>query len=162
MKIGVISDTHITEKSKHLPDAVVKGFKGVDMIVHAGDIGSAGILDTLRSLCPNVKAVWGNMDPDELKRILPEKEIFKAGKYRIAVTHGCGAAHKVIEYVQSLFKHDHVDVIIFGHSHEPCNEKRGGILFFNPGSPTDRMFAPYNSYGIIEAGDTIEGRIVPL
>ena len=56
-----------------------------------------------------------------------------------------------------------VDVIIFGHSHIPCNERIDGVLFFNPGSPTDKIFAPYNSYGMIEiTGKNINARIIKI
>jgi len=60
------------------------------------------------------------------------------------------------------FKNDKVDLIIFGHSHCGLNEKKGGILFFNPGSATDKVFAPYNSYGIIEINDKIKATIIRI
>ena len=60
------------------------------------------------------------------------------------------------------FKKDKVDIIIFGHSHTPENKKIDGILFFNPGSLTDKDFAPYNSYGILELNDEIEAKIIRI
>jgi len=60
------------------------------------------------------------------------------------------------------FKNDRVDLVIFGHSHKAFNEKRGDILYFNPGSPTDQIFSPFNSYGIIEINDKIEARIIKI
>ena len=55
-----------------------------------------------------------------------------------------------------------VDVIVFGHSHTPLNEVEEGVLFFNPGSPTDKVFAPYNSIGILHVDKKIKGEIIRL
>jgi hypothetical protein len=68
-----------------------------------------------------------------------------------------------MELVAQIFEKDKVDIIVFGHSHNPVNETRDGILYFNPGSPTDKMFSPYNSYGIIEINEnSVEGKIIKL
>ena len=61
MKIGVISDTHIPKRAKALPEVVLKAFKDLDHIIHAGDIMSIGVLNTLKELAP-VTAVAGNLD----------------------------------------------------------------------------------------------------
>jgi len=83
------------------------------------------------------------------------------GKFKIGLIHGYGAPKDIINTVRKEF--DKVDVIVFGHSHKAINIKKDGIIFFNPGSPTDSIFAPYKSYGIIEVGDkTIEGKIVKI
>lgn len=132
------------------------------MIVHAGDLADLSVLNKLRSICSNVKAVRGNMDPAVLKKELPEKEIFKIGGFKIGVMHGYGPPNNLIELLTSAFKEEKLDLIIFGHSHSPFNEKRNGILFFNPGSATDKIFSSYNSYGIIEINDKIEGRIIKI
>ncbi len=162
MKIGVISDTHIPDRSKDIPQKILDAFKDVDMIIHAGDLVGLDVLEKLKKVCSNVKAVWGNMDPEEVRKRLPEKEILKVGNHKIAVMHGYGAPNKLIDLLMSIFKNDFVDLIIFGHSHYGVNEKRNGILFFNPGSATDKIFAPYNSFGIIEINDKIEARIIRL
>jgi len=162
MRIGVISDTHIPEKALGLPEKVVKDLKKVDMIIHAGDLIALSVIDMLKNICPNVKAVYGNMDPWEIRENLPEKEIIKIKKHRIGITHGHGHPHYIIETVKKTFQKDKVEVIIFGHSHQPLNEERDGILYFNPGSLTDKIFAPYNSYGIIEINDTIKAWIVRI
>lgn len=162
MKIGVISDTHIPERASSIPQKILDEFKNVDMIIHVGDLTDLGVLNKLRSISSNVKAVRGNMDPDALKKELPEKEIFKIGNFKIGVMHGYGAPNNLIELMTCAFKGEALDLIIFGHSHSPFNEKRNGILFFNPGSATDKIFSPYNSYGIIEINDKIEGRIIKI
>lgn len=162
MRIGVLSDTHINDKTKELPEKLLLDFKNVSMIIHAGDILDSSVLIKLKEICPNVKAVWGNMDPVKLKEKLPEKEIIEAGNYRIGVMHGWGHPGKLIEILKNSFKGDKVNIIIFGHSHSPFNKEENNILFFNPGSPTDKVFSPYNSYGIIEINEKIKASIIKI
>lgn len=162
LRIGVISDTHIPDRAKEIPKKIMDDFKNVDMIIHAGDLVDLAVLEKLKSVCSNVKAVWGNMDPDNLKKMLPEKEILKVGKHKIGVMHGYGAPDNLIAKLSAIFKGDGVDIIIFGHAHYSVNEKIDGVLFFNPGSATDKVFAAYNSYGIIEVNDKIEAQVFKL
>jgi putative phosphoesterase len=160
MKIGVISDTHIPERAPDLPKEVYAAFKNVDLILHAGDFVSIDVLNSLNKICP-VKAVLGNMDYPELKNKLKEKEIISVGKFKIGLIHGQGHPKNLISFIKNAFG-EKMDVIVFGHSHTPLNEKQGDVLFFNPGSPTDTIFSPYRSYGIIEINDEIKGTIVRL
>ncbi|MBU1125183.1 MAG: metallophosphoesterase [Candidatus Omnitrophica bacterium] len=162
MKIGVISDTHISEKTHTIPACILNDFKNAEMIIHCGDLIDLSVLTKLKSVCKVVAAVWGNMDPLEVKDKLPEKEIINVGTHRIGIMHGLGAPNNLIPFLIDRFKQDKVEMIIFGHSHTPCNEKRDGIIFFNPGSATDKVFAPYRSYGIIEIGETIKATIVKV
>jgi len=162
MKIGVIADTHIPDRAKDIPQQILEAFKGVDMIIHTGDLVDPSVLDKLKTVCKQVKAVWGNMDPYEVRKGLPEKEIIPIGKYKIGVTHGYGPANKLINLMAEIFKDEGVNIIIFGHSHSAVNEKKDGILYFNPGSPTDKIFALHNSYGIIEINDKINAKIIKI
>lgn len=162
MRIGVVSDTHIPDRAKDVPQQILEEFKNVDMIIHAGDLVDLSVLNKLKAVCGNVKAVRGNMDSDELRKALPEKEILKIGNYNVGIMHGYGAPHKLIDLLGSIFKNSNVNLVIFGHSHAAFNEKRGDVLFFNPGSPTDKIFSPYNSYGVIEINDKIDARIIKL
>ena len=162
MRIGVISDTHIPDRADQIPQQILEAFKNADMIIHAGDLLDLSVLDQLRTITSNVKAVRGNMDSEEARKKLPEKEIFALGRFKACLMHGYGPPNGLIELLGSIFKEEKPDLIIFGHSHEPFNKTKGGILFFNPGSATDKIFAPYNSYGIIEINDKIEARIIKL
>ncbi len=160
MRILVISDTHIPRSAVDMPEAVYKEIENVDMRVHAGDIVEKDFFEKLKAL-RDVRAVCGNMDSAELRRILKPKEELTVGKFRIGLIHGYGAPANIVETVRSEFKG--VDVIIFGHSHSPLNTTKDGILFFNPGSPTDKIFAQTNTYGILEVTDKkIEGKIIKL
>ncbi len=161
MKIGVISDTHIPFNSDKLPPEVVEHFKECDLIVHAGDIVEADVLKVLENLA-ETKAVFGNMDGLELREKLPQKIVFECAGKTIGVVHGTGPGAKVHQIVEGMFN-EKLDIIIFGHSHMPLVEKRGKTLLVNPGSPTDTIFAPYRSFGIIEIkGDKVDAEIIRI
>ena len=161
MLIGVLSDTHIPKRARELPKKIYDAFKEVDLILHAGDITEPELLDKITQMTKKeVKAVQGNMDSARVKAILPHKEEIEIGKFRIGLTHGTGSADYLIEFVKKQFKK--VDVIVFGHSHLATNKKENGILLFNPGSPSDNLFSPYLSYGILHIGNQIRGEIVKI
>lgn len=162
MRIGVISDTHIPDRADALPKKLVERLKSLDMLIDCGDLVDLCVLKEIRKICGDVKAVSGNMDPPEVKDALPDKIVFKAGKFTIGVSHGIGAPQKLPEMMRQLFKKDKVDLIIFGHSHQPLIDKSSRPWLFNPGSPTDTIFAPYKSFGIIEIDDTMELKIIRL
>ena len=161
MKIGVLSDTHIPVSAGKLPSQIKDFFKDCDLIIHAGDLVEKSVMDDLRKIA-ETKAVYGNMDSPELKKSLPEKIIFKAVGKSIGVIHGKGWGTGTVKSVKKVFK-EKLDIVIFGHSHVPFNEVIDGTLFFNPGSATDRVFAPYRSFGMIRIeGDNIEGEIIRI
>ena len=162
IRIGVIADTHIPDRASAIPQKILDDFKNVNMVIHLGDIVEFSVLEQLKAVCGNVEAVWGNMDSLEVKEKLPERVIIKVGKYKIGITHGFGHPKKLVNLVARKFKKDELDIILFGHSHLPFNEQRDGILFFNPGSATDKIFSPFNSYGIIEIDDKIKAQIIKI
>jgi len=132
------------------------------MLIHAGDFVSLEFFERLKRLCKDIKAVCGNMDPQEIRDLLPPKVVFKAGRYKIGIFHGCGAPHGIFDLLNAEFRNDKLDIIVFGHTHGAYNEKRGEILYFNPGSPTDKACVDCNTYGIIEINDRIEARILKI
>ena len=158
MKIGVVADTH----SKALPKQMIDDFLQVELIVHAGDFCSLDILERFKTI-KQVKAVHGNMDEYAIKKFLPRRQIFKSGAFTIGVYHGEGAPDQVLDKVKEEFKTEKVDAVIFGHSHRPFNEVVDHVLYFNPGSPNDTIFAPYCSYGILDlSGPRIQGQIIKV
>ena len=163
MKIGIISDTHIPDRAAKIPDKVLEAFKEVELILHAGDLVDSDVLENLKSVCKEVRAVRGNMDHPHVQQALPEKQIIEIEGHRIGLIHGYGAPNRLIELVTKVFEKDKVDIIVFGHSHSPTNEKKGKVLYFNPGSPTEKIFSPYNSYGILEiTKDKVVGTIIKI
>lgn len=160
MRIGVISDTHIPRACPSLPAQVIKAFDGVDLILHAGDLVEAKVLRDLEKIAKTI-AVYGNMDDPDVLNLLREKEIIKVDGFSIGLIHGHGSAANIANYVRNQFS-DKVDTIVFGHSHVPMNEVKNGILFFNPGSPTDKLFAAYNSCGILTVTDKIKGELIKI
>lgn len=160
VKILVLSDTHIPRVAQDLPKGLYDEIKNVDMIFHAGDFVEKDLLERLKDL-KETRAVYGNMDSKALRDVLTPKEMIRIGNFKIGLIHGYGAPGELIETVRSEF--GNVDAIVFGHSHSATNLVKDGVLFFNPGSPTDNVFASYNSYGILEATDKkLEGKIVRL
>lgn len=159
MLIGVISDTHIPKKAKVLPEIIFETFRGVNQIIHAGDIMSMEVLYKLEELAP-VTAVAGNGDSPEMLEKLGDKKIITIGNFKFGLFHGHGEKGKTIERVIKCFEDDTVDCIIFGHSHIPYCQLYGEILLFNPGSPTDKRRNTDYSFGLIEIEETIRPRIV--
>jgi len=130
------------------------------MIMHAGDFVEIELLMKLQKLKP-VKAVCGNMDTQAIRDKLKQKEVVEIGKLKIGLIHGYGAPAGLVDTVMSEFSG--VDAIVFGHTHSPVNTSKNGILFFNPGSPTDTIFAKIRSFGVIEIeGGAITGKIIKL
>ncbi len=160
IRIGVLSDTHIPGRARTLPPVVFAGLQGVDMLLHAGDITRLDVLGELAAIAP-VQAVHGNMDPLLVRQQLPHKLVVQVGSHRIGLIHGDGTGLSTPERVYRIFSKEQVDAAVFGHSHQPYNERRQGLLLFNPGSPTDRRFCPQFSYGILTITENgITGEIV--
>jgi putative phosphoesterase len=136
MKIGVISDTHGLLR----PEAV-EALRGVDHILHAGDIGDAAILDQLRQLAP-VTAIRGNIDRSGVCAKLPEVELIELGGCTIYMLHDVHALdlNPVAADIQ---------VVISGHSHKALIEWKKNILYFNPGSAGPRRFSLPISLGYL-------------
>jgi hypothetical protein len=164
MRILVISDTHIPVAGKSLPEVIKEEAKNSNCCIHSGDIIDS---EVLRELSKHTKlhAVCGNMDYPELKKKLPSKLILTFDNITIGLTHGGGPPSGLIEYVKREFAEniDQINIFIFGHSHIPFNQEIDGKVFFNAGSPTDTMFAPYKSYGILEInGSSLTRRIIKI
>lgn len=156
MKIGVVSDTHSLEVPQQLWD----DFQHMDLIIHAGDFCTMEDFKAF-SRVKELKAVCGNMDGDDLRRVLPRRQVFQVEGVTIGVFHGMGAPEGVRDVLRDEFKNDKVDAIVFGHTHQPFHQVIDNVLYFNPGSPSDLAFAPYRSYGILEVkAGQISGKII--
>ena len=152
MRLVVLSDTHIPHRAKSLPDEVWAYIKQSDGIIHAGDFSSYNFYLELAAYVgkENIFAVHGNMDDEDLFNELPELLRFELEGVKIGVYHGIGAPFGIEKRVLRKFSEDMPQLIIFGHSHLPVKKEINGVVLFNPGSPTDKIFARTNSFGILE------------
>jgi uncharacterized protein len=142
--LGIITDTHIPQRIKTLPPRVCEVFRGVDRILHAGDINSRRVLDQLAEVAP-VEAVAGNADL--FKHGLPLTRVIEVEGRCIGLVHGHGGWSRYLRSkVRDRFGYDEelylkivhgscgpVDAIVFGHTHRFYHAERSGILLFNPG-----------------------------
>jgi putative phosphoesterase len=149
--IGVISDTHLPRGARRIPDACLERLRAADLILHAGDLTGASVLHELEQLGPPVAAVQGNVDDEEVRRLLPEERAVNADGVRIAMLHDAGPSKGRIERMRLRFPD--ADALVFGHSHVPVHEQRDGFQIFNPGSPTDRRRQPRHTMGIARVED---------
>jgi putative phosphoesterase len=145
--LAVISDTHLPRGSRALPEECLARLRAADLILHAGDFMTAGVLADLRTLGPPVEAVQGNVDDYELRAQLPTARMVVAGGARIAMLHDAGPAEGRLGRMPARFPD--ADALVFGHSHIPLHERdeATGFQIFNPGSPTDRRRQPTHTMG---------------
>jgi hypothetical protein len=146
--IGVISDTHGLLR----PEAV-KALKGVELIIHAGDVGDPKVLANLARLAP-VHAVRGNTDRGDWAADLPHTRVVEVGSVHLYVLH-------------ELFTLDldpaaaGLAAVIFGHSHRPHLERKNGVLYLNPGSAGPRRFTLPVSLARIKIGkNSLEAKLI--
>ena len=158
MKIGVISDTHLKGYDAWLERVVEKYFSDVEMILHAGDIVELSVLDIFRG--KEVYAVCGNMDLASARRSFPEKLTLEVEGHKIGLIHGWGMPYGMEDKLIKEF--EGIECLVYGHTHQAANKMKDNVLFFNPGSPTDRVFVRRNTLGIIEIGETITGKIIEI
>jgi putative phosphoesterase len=149
IRIGVIADTHCPEFMAELPPSVYERLRGVDLIVHAGDIGGTQTLAQLAAIAP-VEAVRGDHDPG--LRQLPRRRVLEVGGRRIGIVHGNRS--RFIEEPVTLLatltlgrfwprlgierwargQFPDADVIIYGHTHAARADEVDGALVVNPGA----------------------------
>jgi putative phosphoesterase len=148
LKIGVISDTHWNSLSQAYTGArklLNSVFADVDAIIHAGDMQHPDV--DLAFASHPFHAVQGNMDISSSHT--PLKRMLKLGGVHIGVIHGWGQGAEIEANAAAEFDLQNTDVLIYGHSHYPACHVENRVLFFNPGSATDRRRAPCHSVGLI-------------
>ena len=133
MIIGLISDTHIPDRARVLPQNVIDAFSDVELIIHAGDLTSMSVIEELERIAP-VMAVQGNMDRAN-GLDLPKAKVIEAEGLRMGVIHGEVYPRADSDQLLYLAKELDVDILVSGHSHQPKIEQKEGKLLLNPGSP---------------------------
>ena len=148
MLIAVIADTHLPRGARRLPAACVERIAAADLLLHAGDFVTTGVLRDLEAIGPPVVGVHGNIDSAELQQLLPPERIVDADGARIAVIHDAGPRRGRLERLRGRFG-GRAEAVVFGHSHLPLHERaEDGFQIFNPGSPTERRRAPAHTMGL--------------
>jgi putative phosphoesterase len=125
--IGLISDTHGL-----LRPSALRAMQGAELIIHAGDVGDTGILEALRKIAP-VVVVRGNVDTEQWAEALPITAMAKAGAIQIYVLHD-------VKQLNLNPKTAGFSIVVSGHSHQPGQTERGGVIYINPGSAGPRRF----------------------
>lgn len=142
MRIGLISDTH-----GKLRNEVFARFEGVDLILHAGDVGRPDILADLAAIAP-VKAVYGNTDGFDVRSSCPEMvEVDEAGK-RIVVVHGHLLGSPTPQNLRAAYPD--AAVIVYGHTHKPLFDDSATPLVINPGAAGAARFHFKPSVAVLE------------
>jgi hypothetical protein len=143
MRIGLISDTHGLVRQ-----GVAAALRGVERILHAGDVGSRDVLVELGCVAP-VDAVHGNVDPLDL--MLPPTVVRELDGLTVLVTHGHELGSPTPERLADRYR---ADIIVFGHTHRPLVRRIGPTLVVNPGAAGPRRFNLMPSVGLltVEAG----------
>jgi len=150
IRIGVIADTHGL-----FDPAIRRHFRGVDHILHAGDIGNQSVVEQLEQIAP-VTAVSGNVDNEQCG--FSSKALIELAGCRIAIRHILYEGGKLTKDGRAFLEREQPDICVFGHSHQPKVEWFGKTLLFNPGSAGPKRFTLPRGLGIL----TIEGgRINP-
>ena len=160
-RVVVLSDTHLrASRPRRLPDAVWAVIADCQLVLHAGDVVDASLLDAFDARQVPYRAVLGNND-HTLRDALPERAQFDIEQVRIAMVHDSGATKGRAPRLRRWFPD--AQIVVFGHSHTPCNEWHDGQLLFNPGSPTERRREPTHTFGVIEieAGRVVKNEIRP-
>lgn len=155
MRIAVIADTHMPRGSRVLSPECLDALARADLILHAGDVTAAPVLETLGKLAP-VHAVYGNMDDPELQGSLPPELIVDTEGARIGMLHIPGpVAGRAVRLAQRF---PGCDAVVYGHTHMPEVTRHGSVWILNPGSPTERRRAESRSMLTLEVDG---GSIIP-
>ena len=148
--IGVISDTHGLLRSE-----AVDALGGSALILHAGDVGQADVLEQLRRIAP-VTAVRGNIDRDGWAQKIPHDAVVHVEGVSIYMLH-------ILEELDLKPEAAGFGVVVYGHSHVPTSDMRNGVLYFNPGSAGPRRFKLPGTVGkLVIDGTSVRGEIVEL
>jgi uncharacterized protein len=162
MRIVALSDTHAPRRWRSCPPRVAEHLRTADLILHAGDVCTAAVLDELSAFAPT-RAVLGNNDaPDVAAWGAPETLELDLDGLSVAMIHDSGPSGGRLARLRRRFPG--ASLVVFGHSHIPLDQSADGLRIFNPGSPTDRRRQPHGTIGLltVSGGRLRQARIVPV
>ena len=148
MLVVVVADTHLPRGSRRLSERCVDHLRRADMILHAGDLTSASLLEELRGFGAPVHAVCGNADEPALRAALPAQMVVRADSATIGLVHDAGPRSGREQRLVARF--GGCSAIVYGHTHLPQVELVDGVWILNPGSPTERRRAPFRSLLLLD------------
>jgi uncharacterized protein len=154
--VAVIADTHLPRGARRIPEACLDRLRAADLILHAGDVTGASVLDELAAFGPPLHAVRGNMDDATLRERLPATLVADVAGLEIGMTHDAGPRVGREERLTGQFPG--CAAVVYGHTHEPQVARVAEVWILNPGSPTERRRAPSHTMLVLEVGD---GTITP-
>ncbi len=146
-QILVISDTHV-RTLQELPKGILQAIREAEWVVHCGDYESLVVVEELRRLARHFVGVYGNSDRGDVRHQLPPKLTIQVVGREIVVTHPHWGGHPDGLEEELAAQFPHVDAVLFGHTHEPCNLMLNGTLFLNPGQGYPSFMVPA-SIGIL-------------
>ncbi|HEV3473959.1 MAG TPA: metallophosphoesterase [Actinomycetota bacterium] len=161
MRILVLSDTHVPDFAPGLPAGLSDELDRADLILHAGDVTSAELLEELAAHAP-LRVAMGNGDGEDVRAWGAGDEVrLEVEGVRLAMIHDSGPRKGRERRLRRRFPD--ADVVVFGHSHIPVDAETDGLRLFNPGSPTWKRREPIATYGRIDiARGEVRSRILPL
>ena len=162
MRVVALADTHAPRRWRGTPPRVAEHLRGADLILHAGDVCTAEVLDELAGYAP-VRAVYGNNDgPDVAAWGAPETLEMDLDGLAVAMIHDAGPAQGRNTRMRRRFPA--AELVVYGHSHIPLDQTAAGVRIFNPGSPTDRRRQPHGTIGVLNIahGRIASARIIPI
>lgn len=154
MRIGLISDTH-----GRLRNDILDRFEGVERILHAGDIGSPGLLVDLATVAP-VTAVFGNTDGLDVRAQVPQVAVLELAHRTVVVLHGDQLGSPTPEGLRRA--HPDADIIVYGHTHRPMVDDSNGVLVVNPGSAGAPRFGIPPSVAILTLDEAASVELIEL
>jgi uncharacterized protein len=162
IRVVAMADTHAPRRWASCPPPVAEQLRRADLILHAGDVCTATVLDELSEYAPVLAVIGNNDQPDVAAWGATPTLATELDGLRLAMIHDSGPAQGRPQRLRRRFPG--ADLVVFGHSHIPMDVAEPGIRIFNPGSPTDRRRQPRGTVGLlrIEAGELVTAELVAV
>ncbi len=162
-RLLIVSDTHVPQRARGIPEVLWAAVDAADVVVHAGDWNGIPLLDAFEARAARLVAVRGNNDGPEFADRLPETVHVELDGLALAVVHDSGPAAGREDRMDARFPD--ADVLVFGHSHIPWDTTTPrGMRLLNPGSPTDKRRQPTGTFltAVVDDGALRDVELVPI
>jgi uncharacterized protein len=162
LRVVALADTHAPRRWKSCPPPVAEQLRQADVILHAGDVCIAAVLDELSQYAPVLAVIGNNDGPDVAAWGATPTLQFELEELPVAMIHDSGPAAGRPQRMRRRFPG--AGLVVFGHSHIPLDVSAAGTRIFNPGSPSDRRRQPRGTVGVlrIDAGRLVTAELIPV